>query len=123
MGMFENPSQALGQVRDGAHTALGGGLRYKIVTAKGTRRVEAKAPDGYFVTGGGWYGEELGYSPGPKGSYPSSDGKGWTVESEASLDKPAPGLPGHADPRGKRTSEDVEFTVYAVCVQGERAKD
>ncbi|MGW7491142.1 hypothetical protein [Streptomyces sp. NPDC054786] len=72
-----------GQARDATHKALGGknasGLEHKVITAKGIGKVEVQAPDGFIVTGGGWYYRQLLEVEGIKASYPSDDGKTWTV--------------------------------------------
>lgn len=49
---------------------------YRIVTATGQNRAEARCPDSYTVTGGGHQG---GASQGITNSYPSSDGAGWVA--------------------------------------------
>lgn len=51
MGLIDDAAKTAGKVRDGAHAALGGknasGLEHKVITARGTGKVEAKAPPGY----------------------------------------------------------------------------
>lgn len=102
---------AAGKLRDGTHTALGGknasALKYKLATAQGTGKVEAKAPDGYIVTGGGWDYPRLASNEGVISNRPSSDCKGWAVEIHE-FDLQHPGVP---------VKGAGPFTVYAVCVR------
>ncbi|MEV6957510.1 hypothetical protein [Streptomyces sp. NPDC051183] len=103
MGILNSAGKAATQARDAGHVMLGGknasGLKHQIVTATGTGTVEAKAPDGYIVTGGGWENAHLDKGDIVLESYPSADGTGWKVRIR----------------RGSST-EHLEHTVYAVCV-------
>ncbi|MEV5879404.1 peptidase inhibitor family I36 protein [Streptomyces sp. NPDC052101] len=92
-------------IRDTAYTALGGhngsGLRYQFVQASGMDKVEAKAPEGLIVTGGGFWIPDIHNATHAwvTGNYPSSDGKGWTVEVYTNPGYPRPSI-----------------TAYAICV-------
>jgi len=83
---------AAGKSRDAS------GLDQKIVTARGHGKVEAKAPSGYIVVGGGW---DFGAMPGSSilGCYPSSGGTGWTVTVY------------------QESGDQPEVTAYAVCLR------
>ncbi|MEU0373681.1 hypothetical protein ABZ070_26145 [Streptomyces sp. NPDC006283] len=101
------------------HIQFGGehqsGLRQKIVTAEGRDKIEAKAPKGYVIIGGGYHAPALGPGDVVRGSYPSSNGTGWTVEithAEASGTE----SPDDDGSSGNKVSSTQPFTVYAVCV-------
>ncbi|MEU1407101.1 hypothetical protein ABZ471_32975 [Streptomyces sp. NPDC005728] len=101
--------KAAGKMRDATHKALGGknasGLEHKVITAKGSGKVEVQAPDGFIVTGGGWRYPDLVPEEGIRASYPSPDGKTWTVEID------------QVDRGGADKEVIAEFTAYAVCVR------
>ncbi len=96
-----------GKLRDGAHAALGGknasGLNHKVVTERGTHKVQVFAPDGYIVTGGGWHCPDMRTEDRLLGSYPSDDGGEWIVEMSSPEHMGGSGAP--------------EVTAYAVCVR------
>lgn len=116
--------KAAAVVRDGAHKALGGhngsGLKYQTVEITGRCGVpnnlstggnanwsyttlEARAPAGYIVTGGGWECPDMNDRDFAYRSRPTPEGKGWMV-SMAALE------------RGGNPNNYPEFTVYAVCI-------
>ncbi|MCJ1676124.1 hypothetical protein MTF65_01840 [Streptomyces sp. APSN-46.1] len=130
MGILDGAAKTAGQVRDAGHAALGGknasGLKHQVVTVKGRPAgdqygdltntsapltLEAKAPAGYIVTGGGFelpeYNRADATAPGPadrvNSSRPSDSGTAWTVSF-------------NVDFRGPNVENYPEFTVYAVCV-------
>lgn len=92
-------TEMFGSFRDAERTALGGKnaqpLETCIVTASGRGRVEARVPDGFRLTGGGWNYSDM-----------IQNEKAWVVEiaqrTRYNEDTPV---------------ETPEYTAYAVCVR------